>query len=55
MLLEWEDTFPYTSNLKDVGSQRSSVGAGGDGLYSIDDVQTIFRLAKENGMEVVSI
>ncbi|XP_013146743.1 PREDICTED: hexosaminidase D-like isoform X2 [Papilio polytes] len=55
VLLEWEDTFPYASNLKDIGSQRSSVGAGGDGLYSIDDVQTIFRLAKENSLEVIQL
>ncbi|XP_045535673.1 hexosaminidase D-like [Papilio machaon] len=55
ILLEWEDTFPYDSNLKDIGSQRSSSGCGGDGLYSVDDVQTIFRLAKENSLEVIQL
>lgn len=55
VLLEWEDTFPYILNLKDIGSQNGDSGSAGDGLYSIEEVQEIFRLAKENCLEAVSL
>ncbi|XP_068631894.1 hexosaminidase D-like [Battus philenor] len=55
VLLEWEDTFPYTSTLKDIGSQSGNNGSGGDGLYSTKDVQRIFKLANENNLEVIQL
>ncbi|CAG4937469.1 unnamed protein product [Parnassius apollo] len=55
VLLEWEDTFPYTSNLIEIGSQCGVSGSGGDGVYSTEDVQTIFKLAKDNCLEVIQL
>lgn len=54
ILIEWEDTFPYIDELADVGSQQSTNGSGGDGLYSRQEVQHMFNFAKDLGLEVVS-
>lgn len=51
MLIEWEDSFPYTGEIADIGSVRD---ASGEGMYAIDEVWRILQCAKENGLEVVS-
>ncbi|CAH2037124.1 unnamed protein product, partial [Iphiclides podalirius] len=55
VLLEWEDTFPYKLNLIEIGSQNGDSGSGGDGLYKAEDVQAIFRLAKDNCLEAIQL
>lgn len=50
-LLEWEDTFPYSSDIAELGSQMNS---GGDGMYSMEEVKYIFNFAKKNGLVAVS-
>lgn len=50
VLLEWEDTFPYTGDLVDIGSIR---GSGGDEMYSMDEVHHILQFIKDLGLEPV--
>ncbi|RVE42715.1 hypothetical protein evm_012627 [Chilo suppressalis] len=52
VLLEWEDTFPYTWELVDIGSQG---GSGGDGVYLQDEVKHIFQFAKDNGLLAIQL
>ncbi|CAG4975680.1 unnamed protein product [Colias eurytheme] len=52
ILIEWEDTFPYTKDLVDFGSVR---GCGGDDMYTQQDVQNILMCAKANGLEVIQL
>lgn len=53
ILVEWEDTFPYVDELVDIGSNNSTYF--GDGLYSVSDVQYIFKVAKYYGLEVIQL
>ncbi|XP_026324862.1 hexosaminidase D-like [Hyposmocoma kahamanoa] len=55
ILIEWEDTFPYIAELVDIGSQQSPNGSGGDGLYSLQEVQHVFNFAKDIGLEVIQL
>ncbi|XP_032521320.2 hexosaminidase D-like isoform X1 [Danaus plexippus] len=52
VLLEWEDTFPYSGELVDIGSV---LGCGGDGMYSMDEVRQILQLARNCGLEVIQL
>ncbi|CAH0579498.1 unnamed protein product [Chrysodeixis includens] len=52
VLLEWEDTFPYSSHLMDIGSLSN---IGGDNLYSLVEVQHILQFAKMNGLEAIQL
>uniref|UniRef100_A0A2A4ITM8 beta-N-acetylhexosaminidase n=1 Tax=Heliothis virescens TaxID=7102 RepID=A0A2A4ITM8_HELVI len=52
ILLEWEDTFPYTGNLADIGSVTNS---GGDNMYSLEEVMQILKIARDNGMEAIQL
>ncbi|KAL0841578.1 hypothetical protein ABMA28_015237 [Loxostege sticticalis] len=52
VLLEWEDTFPYTTELVDIGSQG---GSGGDGVYLQDEVSHIFHFAKQHGLKAIQL
>ncbi|XP_053607103.1 hexosaminidase D-like isoform X2 [Plodia interpunctella] len=52
VLFEWEDTFPYTDELVTLGS---ITGCGGDGMYTMDEVQHMMQFCKENGLEVVQL
>ncbi|KAG6458209.1 hypothetical protein O3G_MSEX010737 [Manduca sexta] len=52
ILLEWEDTFPYTAALVDIGSQG---GCGGDGMYTVEEVKYILWLTKVNGLEPIQL
>ncbi|XP_026729051.1 hexosaminidase D-like [Trichoplusia ni] len=52
VLLEWEDTFPYSSNLAAIGSLSNS---GGDGLYSMAEVQHILQFAKTHQLEAIQL
>ncbi|XP_072931668.1 hexosaminidase D-like isoform X2 [Epargyreus clarus] len=52
ILLEWEDTFPYSANLAHLGSMNNT---GGDGLYSLAEVQRIFDICKALGLEVIQL
>ncbi|XP_060802976.1 hexosaminidase D-like [Amyelois transitella] len=51
-LFEWEDTFPYNGELVALGS---IMGCGGDGMYTIDEVNYIMRFCKENSLEVIQL
>ncbi|CAB3251892.1 unnamed protein product [Arctia plantaginis] len=51
-LFEWEDTFPYSGELADIGSQKDS---GGDGMYSMEEVQHIFQFARDNGLVAIQL
>ncbi|OQV13805.1 Hexosaminidase D [Hypsibius exemplaris] len=46
LLMEYEDMFPYTGRLKVVKAKNA---------YSRDDIVTILRLAKENGLYVIPL
>lgn len=50
MLIEWEDTFPYSGEISVVGS--SGEGAVG---YKEDEVERIYKLAEENELLVVPL
>ncbi|XP_073973907.1 hexosaminidase D-like [Rhodnius prolixus] len=50
VLIEWEDTFPYSGEISVVGS--SGVGAVG---YKEDEVERIYKLAEENELLVVPL
>ncbi|XP_063898665.1 hexosaminidase D isoform X2 [Helicoverpa armigera] len=52
ILLEWEDTFPYTGNLADIGSVTNS---GGDNMYSMDEVMQILQMARDCEMEAIQL
>ncbi|XP_073944861.1 hexosaminidase D-like [Choristoneura fumiferana] len=52
VLLEWEDTFPYTAALADIGSVR---GSSGDGMYSMEEVRHLLRFIKDNGLEPIQL
>ncbi|XP_063381013.1 hexosaminidase D-like [Cydia fagiglandana] len=52
ILLEWEDTFPYSAALADIGSVR---GSGGDGMYSLDEVRHLLRFIKDHGLEPIQL
>ncbi|XP_045485031.1 hexosaminidase D isoform X2 [Pieris rapae] len=52
LLIEWEDTFPFTADLECVGSLNNS---GGDGMYSHEEVKDIMLCAKANGLEVIQL
>lgn len=51
-LLEWEDTFPYVGSIADIGSLKNS---GGDGMYTMEEVQHIFQFARNNGLEAIQL
>ncbi|XP_014239918.1 hexosaminidase D-like [Cimex lectularius] len=50
LLIEWEDTFPYTGNLVEIGSANSPARA-----YSDDDVDRIYQLADASNLIVVPL
>ncbi|VVC86586.1 unnamed protein product [Leptidea sinapis] len=52
ILIEWEDTFPYKSELVNFGSIK---GCGGDGMYTLKEVQHIMKFAKTIGLEVIQL
>ncbi|XP_022831161.1 hexosaminidase D-like isoform X3 [Spodoptera litura] len=52
VLLEWEDTFPYTGELDEIGSVKN---AGGDNLYSLAEVKHLLACIKELGMEAIQL
>ncbi|XP_047994882.1 hexosaminidase D isoform X2 [Leguminivora glycinivorella] len=52
ILLEWEDTFPYSAALADIGSVR---GSGGDGMYSMEEVRHLLRFIQEHGLEPIQL
>lgn len=52
VLLEWEDTFPYTGELEEIGSVKN---AGGDNLYSLAEVTHLLACIKQLGMEPVRV
>jgi len=45
LLIEWEDTFPWSGELSDLKSKKFS--------YSPDEVREIVRLAREKGLSVI--
>lgn len=52
VLLEWEDTFPYTGELDEIGSVKN---AGGDNLYSLAEVTHLLACIKQLGMEPIQL
>ncbi|KAJ8729861.1 hypothetical protein PYW07_016899 [Mythimna separata] len=52
ILIEWEDTFPYTGDLVEIGSLSN---AGGDNMYSLKEVQHIIQFIKDQGMEPIQL
>ncbi|XP_075231653.1 hexosaminidase D-like [Lycorma delicatula] len=50
LLIEWEDTFPYSGNLTVIGSNNTLCNA-----YSEKDIEKIIGLANENGLLVVPL
>lgn len=51
ILLEWEDTFPYSGHLVDIGSVNN---CNGENMYSAEEVRHIIQSIKNNGLEPVS-
>ncbi|CAH2216225.1 jg10871, partial [Pararge aegeria aegeria] len=49
ILIEWEDSFPYTGVIANIGSLTD---ASGDGMYTVEEVKHILYCAKENELEV---
>jgi hexosaminidase len=50
VLIEWEDTFPYTGNLSAIGSLESETKA-----YTEDDVDRIHLLAEQFNLHVIPL
>ncbi|KAJ0177451.1 hypothetical protein K1T71_007460 [Dendrolimus kikuchii] len=50
ILLEWEDTFPYTGTLSDIGSIN-----GKEGMYTETEVRYIMDIAKKNELEAIQL
>lgn len=52
LLIEWEDTFPYTRELSAIGSK----GPGNrGGAYSVVEAKQILQLANDNGLIVIPL
>ncbi|CAH2106053.1 unnamed protein product [Euphydryas editha] len=52
VLLEWEDTFPYTGDLVNIGSIG---GSSGDEMYSMEEVHHILWFIKNIGLEPIHL
>nr|CAD7457847.1 unnamed protein product [Timema tahoe] len=52
LLLEWEDTFPYTRELLSVGSNGPSSSSG---AYSGEEARQLLQLAGDSGLAVVPL
>ncbi|XP_039754573.1 hexosaminidase D-like [Pararge aegeria] len=52
ILIEWEDSFPYTGVIANIGSLTD---ASGDGMYTVEEVKHILYCAKENELEVIQL
>ncbi|KAM3960589.1 LOW QUALITY PROTEIN: hexosaminidase D [Aphomia sociella] len=52
VLIEWEDTFPYSGELIDIGSLSN---CNGDNMYSVQEVMHIIKFAEDNGLEVIQL
>ncbi|XP_039290937.1 hexosaminidase D isoform X2 [Nilaparvata lugens] len=50
LLVEWEDTFPYSGHLEDIGSAKSSSKA-----YSVEEVGRIVELAKNYELNLIPL
>ncbi|GBP56148.1 Hexosaminidase D [Eumeta japonica] len=50
ILLEWEDTFPYSGELANIGSIYIK-----EGVYTMDEVNRIMQIAEENGLLVIQL
>lgn len=50
LLIEWEDTFPYSGRLASIGSQKSSTLA-----YTQGEIQRIHSLAQDNKLSVIPL
>lgn len=50
VLIEWEDTFPYSGRLASIGSQKTSTLA-----YTEAEIQRIHYLAQENKLSVIPL
>ncbi|XP_052749908.1 hexosaminidase D-like [Galleria mellonella] len=52
ILIEWEDTFPYSGELIDIGSLTN---CNRDNMYSLQEVIYILKFAKETGLDVIQL
>ncbi|XP_041978168.1 hexosaminidase D [Aricia agestis] len=52
VLLEWEDTFPYSGELSIIGSIEN---CNGDHMYTMDEVQQILQAIKSKGLEPIQL
>ena len=50
LLLEWEDTFPYTQSFTAVGSKKEKGKP-----YSEAEVKHIFQIAKDSGLTIIPL
>ncbi|XP_022901815.1 hexosaminidase D-like [Onthophagus taurus] len=54
ILLEWEDTFPYTKELLQIGGLSNSAQASG-APYTIEEARHILELAADCGLEIIPL
>lgn len=49
MLIEWEDTFPYSDELVDIGSLKNGLA------YTIREIEEILTSAKQHNLTVIPL
>ena len=51
LLLEWEDTFPYTKELSSIGSNGPALSSG----YTAQEARQILQMAGDWGLTVIPL
>lgn len=54
ILIEWEDTFPYSKELTPIGGLSNSAQATG-APYSIEDAKQILQIALDNNLSIIPL